>query len=96
MTRSFEGSRNCFRWKATLAVVAGVLVASPVGVARAQQGCASDIECDDSDICTDDACIAGLCEYVSNTAPCDDGLFCTQTDTCSGGFCVGAGDPCLG
>jgi hypothetical protein len=27
---------------------------------------------------------------------CDDGLFCTLTDTCMGGACTGAGDPCAG
>jgi hypothetical protein len=27
---------------------------------------------------------------------CTDGLFCTQTDACSTGTCVGAGDPCPG
>jgi cysteine-rich repeat protein len=32
----------------------------------------------------------------ANGAPCDDGLFCTLTDTCSGGACVGAGNPCAG
>ncbi len=33
---------------------------------------------------------------VPNGALCDDGLFCTVTDTCSGGTCIGAGDPCTG
>jgi hypothetical protein len=32
----------------------------------------------------------------ANGSACDDGLFCTQTDTCSGGSCVGNGDPCSG
>jgi len=27
---------------------------------------------------------------VANVAPCDDGLACTTSDTCSGGVCVGA------
>lgn len=82
-------------WAATLVVATGVFVASPPGVARAQQACASDIECDDGDVCTDETCIGGACVYVNNSAPCDDGLFCTATDTCAGGICVGAGDPCL-
>ncbi|MFN2376641.1 MAG: hypothetical protein ABR538_08895, partial [Candidatus Binatia bacterium] len=32
----------------------------------------------------------------SNGSPCNDGLFCTATDTCSGGSCLGSGDPCPG
>ena len=28
--------------------------------------------------------------------PCDDGLFCTLTDTCNGGTCEGLGSPCPG
>ncbi len=31
-----------------------------------------------------------------NGSGCDDGQFCTQTDTCSNGSCIGAGDPCTG
>jgi hypothetical protein len=30
----------------------------------------------------------GGCAHPPNTAPCDDGDFCTQTDTCSAGACV--------
>ncbi len=57
-------------------------------------GCTADSECDDGNACTDDACIGGLCEFTNNTASCDDGLFCTATDVCSGGTCAGSGDPC--
>ncbi len=53
-------------------------------------GCASD-----GNVCTDDECDgAGTCGHVNNTDSCDDGLFCTLTDACSGGACLGAGDPC--
>ncbi|MBL4687713.1 MAG: hypothetical protein JKY37_24165 [Nannocystaceae bacterium] len=31
-----------------------------------------------------------------NGSACNDGLFCTQTDTCSGGSCNGSGNPCTG
>jgi hypothetical protein len=51
----------------------------------------------DGDDCTADTCdaVAG-CNYPSevDTTPCDDGLFCTTTDTCTGGVCGGVGDPC--
>jgi cysteine-rich repeat protein len=50
----------------------------------------------DANGCTDDVCDgAGACG-VNNTAPCDDGQFCTVTDFCSGGVCIGTGDPCVG
>jgi cysteine-rich repeat protein len=32
----------------------------------------------------------------ANGTPCDDGLFCTLTDTCQAGSCTGIGDPCAG
>jgi len=49
--------------------------------------------CDDSDQCTQDVCDAetGECVYSPVTAgsTCDDGLFCTQSETCSDGVCGG-------
>jgi len=34
---------------------------------------------------------------TNNTDPCNDGVYCNGTDTCSGGSCaVHAGDPCVG
>ncbi len=43
----------------------------------------------DGNPCTNDVCDgAGACG-VANAAGCDDGLFCTVSDTCSGGACVG-------
>ncbi len=58
--------------------------------------CFTPSDCDDGNFCTDDTCGGGVCSNPNNTLPCDDGLFCTQTDTCSGGGCVGSGDPCPG
>ncbi len=57
----------------------------------------------DGNPCTNDVCNgAGACTHPNNTAPCDDGQFCTVNDTCSGGACVSgpardcsaAGDQC--
>ncbi len=51
--------------------------------------------CVDADVCTDDLCDpaanlgAGACNNPNNTATCDDGQFCTENDTCSGGACSG-------
>jgi hypothetical protein len=51
----------------------------------------------DPNVCTDDHCNgAGACVHTNNTAPCDDGLFCNGSDTCSGGTCTHAGNPCAG
>ena len=32
--------------------------------------------------------------YTNNTAPCNDGLYCTTVDTCKDGVCIGSDDPC--
>jgi hypothetical protein len=39
---------------------------------------------------------SGACQAVPVTdqTPCNDGAFCTTTDICTGGNCIGAGDPC--
>jgi len=53
---------------------------------------------DDSNECTTDQCNAiGECNHTNNTNPCDDGQFCTENDTCGGGYCVpGAPKDCAG
>jgi hypothetical protein len=53
---------------------------------------------DDSNVCTNDICDGtGSCDHPDNSAPCDDGLYCTGADTCSAGSCsLHAGDPCPG
>ncbi|MFH1111023.1 MAG: thrombospondin type 3 repeat-containing protein [Planctomycetota bacterium] len=57
--------------------------------------CVSDPDCDDGDVCTDDSCDPAVgCVHVNNTASCDDGKFCSLVDRCSGGGCVGTGNPC--
>ncbi|HKQ97665.1 MAG TPA: thrombospondin type 3 repeat-containing protein [Candidatus Polarisedimenticolia bacterium] len=50
--------------------------------------------CDDVNPCTDDSFDqgSGTCVHTPNTAPCDDGDLCTQTDICGGGVCTG-GNP---
>ena len=54
--------------------------------------CFDDLECHDGNDCTDDLCIAGLCEYADNSSACDDGLACTTGDVCSAGTCAGFED----
>lgn len=60
--------------------------------------CLSNSDCNDGNVCTTDSCdaVTGECVFTNNTIACNDGLFCTATDVCSGGACVGSGDPCPG
>jgi hypothetical protein len=58
--------------------------------------CLTNTDCSDGNVCTTDSCSSGFCFNVNNTLPCNDGKFCTVTDTCSSGLCQGAGDPCFG
>ncbi|MFP6663418.1 MAG: DUF4215 domain-containing protein [Deltaproteobacteria bacterium] len=51
----------------------------------------------DGNVCTSEVCNgSGACVSEPSAGSCDDGLFCTATDICAGGVCVGAGDPCAG
>ena len=63
---------------------------------------ATVVKCDtanDTD-CRKSVCdpTTGVCSVVNATegAQCDDGLFCTATDACHSGTCVGTSDPCQG
>ena len=47
------------------------------------------VECADDDICTDNACDPETgCVTTLNSAPCDDGSFCTLGDHCHLGECI--------
>ncbi|HYC53524.1 MAG TPA: VWA domain-containing protein [Candidatus Binatia bacterium] len=51
----------------------------------------------DGDPCTADTCDTQQgCNYpdAADGASCNDGLFCTASDSCAAGECVGSGDPC--
>jgi hypothetical protein len=58
--------------------------------------CEFDEDCNDFNPCTNDSCntSTSACEFTPNSDACNDGLFCTETDQCSGGSCLGSGDPC--
>jgi hypothetical protein len=47
-------------------------------------------------VCTDDTCVIRSCENtpVTDGTTCDDGEFCTVSDTCQEGVCEGTGSPC--
>jgi len=51
-------------------------------------------DCDDNDVCTDDACDSKVgCTHTHNTASCDDGNACTGQDACADGLCIGGPPP---
>jgi formylglycine-generating enzyme required for sulfatase activity len=58
--------------------------------------CTLDSQCDDGNECTTDVCVELRCvnEPVDDGTTCDDGLYCTVSDACSGGECVGPDRDC--
>jgi hypothetical protein len=61
------------------------------------------VDCNDSNLCTDDYCDEAGCQHQYNMADCDDGDACTSFDRCEEGICLpGAtldcddGNPCTG
>ena len=57
--------------------------------------CIAAEDCNDFSVCTNDACVGGICQYTNNSTACNDGLYCNGTDTCSGGTCsIHTGNPC--
>ncbi len=49
-----------------------------------------ELDCDDENLCTDDACDKNLgCVHKANSAACDDGDGCTVNDKCQNGGCTG-------
>ncbi len=71
-------------------------------VCTVDDGCAAGecqggppFDCDDTDPCTDDVCVAFVgCDHGFNTAPCSDGNPCTSNDACRQGTCVGGEVTC--
>ncbi len=56
--------------------------------------CSVDGDCDDSNVCTNDACVSGACSYTNSAEPCDDGNLCTANDVCSTRVCAGTAVDC--
>jgi hypothetical protein len=55
--------------------------------------CTTAADCNDNQLCTDDACNEGQCENTNNTAACDDLSACTPgQDRCADGACSGTRD----
>lgn len=48
------------------------------------------VDCNDKNVCTSDVCVADKgCLHKFNEAPCDDGVDCSVSDSCTGGTCIG-------
>jgi len=60
------------------------------------QQCQNDNDCDDGNPCTQNQCQDDLCVTTNQAdgTACDDGRFCTDPDTCTGGVCSGAPRDC--
>jgi len=61
--------------------------------------CGGDGDCDDRTDCTVDTCDepSGACTNTPDDSSCDDGLFCTGTETCDASAgCQDGADRCLG
>ncbi|HOX45378.1 MAG TPA: hypothetical protein PK668_17410 [Myxococcota bacterium] len=59
------------------------------------QPCSLDSDCDDDDPCSNDTCVQEVCRHAANSgAACDDGLYCTDPDTCAAGVCIGVPRDC--
>jgi hypothetical protein len=57
--------------------------------------CQTGSNCADGNPCTTDACIGNQCSNaVNDTNTCSDGLYCTISDHCSDGSCVGSQKDC--
>jgi hypothetical protein len=57
------------------------------------------VDCDDGVACSVDSCneASDACDHVPDDAQCDDGLFCTGSETCDAVLdCQPGGDPCPG
>lgn len=58
--------------------------------------CTLNSDCNDGNPCTDDICNSSFsCENINdNSNNCNDGLYCTINDRCSGGSCTGDARVC--
>ncbi|MBM4352265.1 MAG: hypothetical protein FJ109_00495 [Deltaproteobacteria bacterium] len=65
-----------------------------VGDVCANKACVPGLplNCNDSNLCTDDSCDSKLgCLHANNAVPCNDANLCTPFDKCKDGSCVGSG-----
>ncbi|MFA5133534.1 MAG: putative metal-binding motif-containing protein [Patescibacteria group bacterium] len=53
------------------------------------RSCATDAECADSNLCTMDKCLSGVCQHSAllDGSLCSNGIFCDGVETCVSGVC---------
>ncbi len=67
-----------------------VLLVSTLACPVRLLACATVVDCDDADPCTEDLCDSALgCVHADVNTGCDDGNACSTGDLCNGGTCVG-------
>lgn len=73
-----------------------VVEVAPDTLDETDSGCTQDSDCADTNTCTVDSCVAGVCANTVQTgAICDDGSACSISDTCTAqGECVGTAVVC--
>jgi hypothetical protein len=52
----------------------------------------AELNCNDSNPCTEDSCDSGLCQHLAVAGECSDSNECTQGDLCIAGECVPGAD----
>src|SRR6185436_13152472 len=63
-----------------------------IGITLVQ--CQNAAECNDNNVCTNDACTSQVCVHTNNSvSPCDSSV-CTTSDHCAGGACVPGPSTC--
>ena len=74
--------------------IGAVFTALSSDVTGCGPACDTVVDCDDGNMCTDEACSPFTgCTYTYNANPCDDGLPYTINDVCNLGVCAGTGVP---
>jgi hypothetical protein len=89
-----EGKRVCTDSGLTECDAAAPSIETCDGIDNDCDGDLDEETCDDGNLCTDDACVDGECQFVPNTVPCDDGNQCTIDDKCGEGVCAGVPGGC--
>lgn len=54
--------------------------------------CSVPADCNDGNVCTDDACTAGFCVYADHAGTCDDDASSCTDDVCNSGSCTHPGN----
>jgi hypothetical protein len=71
----------------------------PVSMCAPDEVCCGGacMTCDDGNACTDDGCDGTACTHAPRDGqPCEDGLYCTGAEVCTGSSCANAPDRCPG